>query len=119
MERYESPEELVIATNYEGPSLMFYLGSRVTVGFYAAELEQDREIPPDVVFPRPWPEQLEVLRELAGRGDFERVVLPVENLPWNNNPALSPRSDHPTAHRFRTPPARDGRPELLLFLRRS
>ena len=32
-ERYPDPASLVIATNYEEPAFMFYLGSRVLVGF--------------------------------------------------------------------------------------
>ena len=101
-EKYPDIAERVIATNYEEPALMFYLGSRVTVGFYAANLERDLEILPDVIIPRSWPEQLEVLQELSQRAPYESMAFPVANLPWNNVPALSPRGDRATAHRFET-----------------
>lgn len=117
-ERYPDPSELVIATNYEGPAYMVYLDCRVTVGFYGADLERDRTTVPDVIVPRPWPEQLEVLEELAGTAVFDETRFPVQNLPWNNNPALSPRADHPTAHRFATPLPVDGAPQLVILERR-
>jgi hypothetical protein len=57
----------VIATNYEEPAFMFYLGSRVLVGFYAPDLAQDLLETPDVIVPRPWPDHMDDLRHLAAR----------------------------------------------------
>lgn len=115
--KYDDPSALVIATNYEEPAFMFYLESQVTVGFYGAALERDREIQPDVIVPRPWPDHLGVLKELSERVPYTATSFPVQNLPWNNNPALSPRADHATAHRFRTPAPREGAPELVILER--
>jgi hypothetical protein len=112
---YEDPSKLIIATNYEGPAYMFYLGSQVTVGFYGAALERDRQIQPDVIVPRPWPDHVALLKELSERVPYRAKSFPVQNLPWNNNPALSPRADHATAHRFRTATPRDGAPELVIL----
>lgn len=117
-QKYADPRDLVIATNYEGPAYMVYLDSRVTVGFYGADLERDRATIPDVIVPRPWPDQLDVLQELAARTAFEETSFPVQNLRWNNNPALSPRADHPTAHRFATPRPGHGAPQLVILERR-
>ena len=61
------------------------MDSRVTVGFYGADLERDRATLPDVIVPRPWPDHLDVLQELATRAAFEETSFPVQNLPWNNN----------------------------------
>jgi hypothetical protein len=113
-ERTPRPEELVIATNYEGPAFMFYLGSRVTVGFYGADLENDLRILPDVIVPRPWPDQVEVLKALSERAEFRAREFPVENLPWNNNPSLAPSGTARFAHRFRTPPAAGRLPLVIL-----
>ena len=114
-EKYLDIADRVIATNYEEPALMFYLRSRVVVGFYGANLEHDRELVPDVIIPRSWPEQLEVLKEMAARAPYLRTAFPVANLPWNNIPAISPRGDRATAHRFRTQRPGDGVPALVLL----
>ena len=98
---------------------MFYLDSRVTVGFYGADLERDREIQPDVIVPRPWPDHVPVLEALSKGAAYQATSFPVQNLPWNNNPSLTPRVDHPTAHRFRTPPPREGAPQLVILERAS
>ena len=116
---YEDSSKLIIATNYEGPAYMFYLGSQVTVGFYGTALERDRQIQPDVIVPRPWPDHVALLKELSERVPYRAKSFPVQNLPWNNNPALSPRADHATAHRFRTAAPRDGAPELVILERRT
>ncbi len=116
-ERYERPEELVIATNYEGPAYMFYLGSRVTIGFYGANLDRDLEVVPDVIVPRSWPEHLEILKALSEQRPYAAREFPVTNLPWNNSPALSPRLGRPTAHRFRTPRPEAGEPALVILER--
>ena len=42
----------------------------------------------------------------------------MQNLRWNNSPALSPRADHPTAHRFETPLPSEGAPQLVILERR-
>jgi hypothetical protein len=101
-EKYPDIADRVVATNYEGPALMFYLDCRVAVGFYAASLERDRALVPDVIIPRAWPEQLEVLKEMSERAPYRRTAFPVASLPWNNIPALSPRGDRQSAHRFAT-----------------
>jgi hypothetical protein len=110
------PDELVIATNYEEPAYMFYLGSRVTVGFYGADLERDLAIVPDVIVPRPWPDHVEVLRALSERASYAAREFPVENLRWNNSPALMGRGAERFAHRFRTPEP-EGRLPLVILER--
>jgi hypothetical protein len=116
--KYPEAQDLVIATNYEGGAYQYYLDSHVTVGFYAMRLERDMGIQPDVIIPRPWSEQLEELRTLSERVSYESTRFPVENLHWNNLPALSPRATRSTAHRFRTPvPVDGGRPPLVVLER--
>jgi hypothetical protein len=117
-DKYPEAQDLVIATNYEGGSYQYYLDAHVTVGFYAMRLERDMGIQPDIIIPRPWAEQLEELRVLSEREPYQSKPFPVENLPWNNLPALSPRGTRSTAHRFRTPlPAEAGPPPLIILER--
>ena len=52
-ERYPDPADLVIATNYEDFSYMFYLRATTVLGYYAPERERDLAFVPDVIIPRP------------------------------------------------------------------
>jgi hypothetical protein len=116
-EKHPDPSKLVIATNYEEPAFMFYLGSRVTVGFYAPDLERDLALPADVIVPRPWPDQLGALRRLAADGQFEPHAFPVGNLRWNNTPSLSARVGASAGHRFRDPVIDADGPQLVILER--
>src|SRR5262249_3440816 len=79
-ERYPDPPSLVVATNYEEPAFMFYLGSHVIVGFYAPDLEHDLKEIPDVIVPRPWPDHMDELRWLSTRARYAAHSFPVGNL---------------------------------------
>ena len=116
--RYPDPSALVIATNYEEPAFMFYLGSRVTVGFYGANLPEDAGIEPDVIVPRPWPDHMELLQELAARGHYEVHRFPLANLRWNDTPSLSARVGG-TPHLFHDPVVDVDGPELFILERVS
>ncbi|HXK24563.1 MAG TPA: hypothetical protein VMS55_17970 [Myxococcota bacterium] len=116
-ERYPDPSSLVVATNYEEPAFMFYLGSRVLVGFYAPDLERDLKEIPDVIVPRPWPDHMEELRWLSTRASYAPHSFPVGNLRWNNTPSLSARVGSSTGHRFRDPVIGKDGPELVILER--
>ena len=116
--RYPRPESLVIATNYEPSALMYYLGSRVTVGFACANLAEDLAIQPDVIIERPWRRCRRPLELLAQRAAYEPERLPVANLRYNNVPQIGPSPFVPGVHRFETPlPGRDGEALVLLHRR--
>jgi hypothetical protein len=103
LERYPRPQELIVATNYENHPLMYYLGSRVIVGTNLSNIVVDRTLAPDVVIPRRrWSRGMDELRRFLARGTFERRRFPVEDLRWNNVPALSRSPFVPEPHRFRT-----------------
>ena len=116
--RYERPEELVIATNYESVSLVYYLGSRVTVGFAGNNLGPDLALQPDVIIRRPWPQGRRALELLAQRAPYSAEPLPVRNLRYNNIPQLGRNPFVPELHRFETPlPRSDG--DALVLLHRG
>jgi len=108
LEHYDAPGDLVVATNYEGPSLMYYLDCRVLVGFYKANLVRDLLFRPDVIVPRPWGRAKSMLGWLASHDKWDETVFPVENLRANNVPSLSPRNQAQLVHRFRSPDLQDG-----------
>jgi hypothetical protein len=101
-ETYPSPGDLVIATNYEESSLMYYLGSHVTVGFCGADLKRDLTFQPDIIIPRRWRRNLGVLRTLAARADYAARTFPIESLLTNNYPGLSSRNPGGIVHQFKT-----------------
>ncbi len=117
-DRYPEPQRLVIATNYEELALMYYLESHVIVGLTLNNLLADRRLQPDLVIPRRrWRSSLPEVLAFLQRGDWEREALPVIDLHYNNNPALSHSRFLPDPHRFRTAiPARDE--EALAIYRR-
>lgn len=108
-ERYPNPAELVIATNYEDFSYMFYLRATAVLGYYAPDPERDLAFVPDVIIPRPWPVNLRALEHLAQQQPYATREFPVANVRVNNLPELSPRNQAGLVHRFRSPvPGRDG-----------
>jgi hypothetical protein len=100
---YPEPAKLVIATNYEDVSYMFYLGATTVLGYYAPDRVRDLAIVPDVIIPRPWPRNLRALEHLASQGSYAAREFPVANLPVNNLPDLSLRNQSGLVHRFRSP----------------
>ena len=119
-ERYEHPEQLVIATNYEEYAFMYYLDSHVIVGLSLNNLRRERDLLPDVVIPRRrWPRSLRELGPFLRAGDWEQVRLPVADVHHNNVPALSASRFIPAPHRFVTPASGDPDEQLVLYLRRS
>lgn len=102
LEQYEHPEDLVVATNYAEPVLMYYLGSHVTIGYYGPDLERDMEIQPDIIVPRPWGENFDALRTLSKRVPYAVKTFEVKNQMTNNIPALSPHTPGGLHHRFET-----------------
>jgi hypothetical protein len=108
-EHYANPEELVIATNYEDFSYMFYLGATTTFGYYAPDRVRDSALVPDVIIPRPWPVNLQALEHLAAQGSYIAREFPVANVRVNNLPELSRRNQSGLVHRFHSPvPGPDG-----------
>lgn len=115
--RYPHIEDLVIATNYEDPVYMYYLGSQVTVGYYGANLARDLELQPDIIIPRSWSARSKALGALARGAEYTPRRFPVANLKTNNTPGLSALNPGGLVHEFRTRLAREGEPRLLILER--
>jgi len=100
---YARPEQLVIATNYEQPAIVYFLRSHVIVGIAGANLSQDLALQPDLIILRPWSHQRRALTELADRDRYQVVRFDVANLPYNNIPQLAPSRFVLVTHQFTTP----------------
>jgi hypothetical protein len=121
---YAHPERLVIATNYEDPSLRYYLGSWVVVGWFNPDLAHDLLFDPDVIIPRAGRMHREVLTYLAergehtGRGTYTSRRFDVADLAANNVPSLAPWNHSRWVHHFETVrPGEDDRGALVILER--
>jgi hypothetical protein len=112
--RYPKPADLVIATNFEDFSYMFYLGATVTVGYFPSEPGRDFAFVPDVIIPRTWKVHRDALQQLAQQGPYVPTELPVANVKVNNLPELSPRNQAHLIHRFHSPEVGPDGPALVI-----
>ena len=86
---YNDPKNLIIATNYEEPSYIYYLDSKIIVGHTGINLEKDRKIAPDIIILRRYifPNS-NVIKDLISEGNYKKTPFPIFDYPVNNIPEL-------------------------------
>jgi hypothetical protein len=86
---YINTEDLVIATNYEEPSYIYYLGSKIIIGFTGINLEENQKMAPDIIILRRYiiPNS-DIIKSLISGGDYKKTLFPVFDYPVNNIPEL-------------------------------
>jgi hypothetical protein len=100
-ENYPNPEKLVIATNYEETSFMYYLNAKVTVGYVGNNLEADARVVPDIIIYRKlWPSFEHIFIKFLEQHAYARISFPVLDYTVNNIPELNGLPH--LQHRFRT-----------------
>jgi len=93
---YKNPKNLVIATNYEETSYMYYLGSKTIIGFVFNNLEKDIKEKPDIlIYRKGWPQHTKLFNIFLQRDKYKRISFPVFDYPFNTIPEMS-------LHLFRT-----------------
>jgi hypothetical protein len=118
-ETYVDTDKLVIAANYEETSFMYYLNSKVIIGYVGNNLEEDMQMVPDiVVFRKEWGNlHWKLFLDFLGRRRYQRASFPVFDYKVNNIPELNfPRSG--LEHQFRTRYTRDERMKTDIYLKR-
>ncbi len=116
-ERYANTSDLVIATNYEETSFMYYLNARVTVGYVGNNLEEDVRARPDIiVYRKLWQNFGQVFTNFMKQYEYERISFPVMDYSVNNIPELNWRP--PFHHRFRTLESSDEREKVDIYIRK-
>lgn len=125
-EHYEHPDQLIIATNYEETSYIFYLDCKVMVGLLNPDFRSDRLEQPDLlVYRKFWSETTfdNIFDELLRRGKYEAVRFQVLDYGFNNIPETvhwSPASGWGSnLHFFSTAYALDPEKQTTLFIRRD
>jgi hypothetical protein len=82
---YDHPERLVIATNYEELSYMYYLGSKVTIGFVGNNLHEDMGYIPDIIIKRNnFAYTNGVFDRLFKMASYKKISFPVKDYFVNN-----------------------------------
>jgi uncharacterized membrane protein YuzA (DUF378 family) len=115
-ENYPYPENLVIATNYEETSFMYYLNAKVTVGYVGNNLEEDARIVPDIiVYRKLWGRFENIFANFLGQHAYGRISFPVLDYTVNNIPELNflPHIQH----RFRTLQTSKDEDKVDMFVR--
>jgi hypothetical protein len=117
-ERYGDTDKLVIATNYEETSFMYYLDSKVIIGYVGNNLEQDIRMVPDIVIYRKGWRDLDpkIFIDFLSQHPYQRISFPVFDYRVNNIPELNLSPEY--QHQFRTLTTEDERMKVNIFLKK-
>jgi hypothetical protein len=84
-ENYKKPEDLVLATDYEELSYIFYLDCRIVLGYTNKNLKQDLTYTPDLmIFRKQWGHNPKYFNEYFQRAKYNRISFPVFDAAVNN-----------------------------------
>ena len=113
-ENYKKPEDLVIATNYEELSYIYFLDSKITIGYINKNIEEDLKYQPDIIiFRKSWGQNPKYFNDLINKAKYERVTFPVADYPVNDIAEL----DFGIQHLFRTKLAATEQEKVEMFVR--
>ncbi|RPI36382.1 MAG: hypothetical protein EHM54_05865 [Nitrospiraceae bacterium] len=116
-ERYTNTGGLVIATNYEETSFMYYLNAKVIVGYVGNNLEEDARMQPDIiVYRKLWGNFEPIFTNYLQQAAYERITFPVFDYTVNNIPELHFRL--PIQHQFQTLETADEREKTDIYVRK-
>jgi hypothetical protein len=113
---YKDTENMTIATNYEECSLMYYLGSKVIIGYVGNNLEEDMTMTPDIIiFRKKWTytSKSEIFSPFFARARYKPVAFEVFDNAVNNIPQIS----GPIRHLFKTKMAKTEKEALVLHVK--
>jgi hypothetical protein len=115
---YGDTEKLVIATNYEETSFMYYLGAKVIIGYVGNNLEQDSQMVPDIVIFRKGWRNLDpkIFIYFLSKNHYQRISFPVFDYKVNNIPELNLSPEY--QHQFRTLNTENERMKVDIFLKK-
>lgn len=84
-ENFKNTEDLVLATNYEELSYIYYLGCKVTLGYMNKNLEEDLKYQPDImIYRKKWGHNPEHYNNFIQKAAYNKVTFPVYDSPVNN-----------------------------------
>ena len=116
-EKYPASDTLVIAANYEETSYMYYLKSKVIIGYTGNNLKEDTLVQPDVIaYRKTWGNYSGIFQKFITNAPYDPVKFPVKDSPVNTIPELNfrPAFNHP----FETRLTEDEKEATYLYIRK-
>ena len=113
-DNYKNTDSLVIATNYEECSYMYYLNSKVIIGYVGNNLVEDMKANPDIIIMRKkwtYTSEQKIFTPFFGRNKYVMVSFPVFDYFVNNIPETS-------LHLFKTKMAENDSQRLNIYLKK-
>jgi hypothetical protein len=110
---YKNTDSLTIATNYEECSYMYYLNSKVIIGYVGNNLMEDMKADPDIIILRKklaYTNKQEIFAPFFERNNYVRMSFPVFDYFVNNIPETS-------LHLFKTKMAENDSQCLDIYLK--
>ncbi len=90
LEKYPVTDTLVIATNYEETSYMYYLKCKVIVGMVGNNLEEDSKASPHLIaYRRAWGNHWPLIESYLKKATYTPISFPVDDNLVNNIPELN------------------------------
>ncbi len=116
-EKFKDPSKIIIATNYEENSYMYYLNSKTIVGYVKNNLEEDKKLEPDVIIDRKYFSFAEGYKDVfdtfLNKNKYEEINFPVFDYPFNNIPELN----FNVPHLYKTMSANNDSEKLYLYVK--
>jgi hypothetical protein len=117
-DHFSRADTLVIAANYEEYSYMYYLGSKVIVGYVGNNLEEDAKQVPDIIaYRKLWPHFAGLFNNYLSRAPYKPVSFPVFDSPINNIPGFGNEQYPLLNHRFKTFYTDDPKQATYLYIK--
>ena len=100
-DNFENPSKLVVATNYEETSFMYYLNTKTIIGYVENNLAEDLKFKPDIIAYRPnWGDPNGIFANYIKDNEYFVKRFTLKNLPVNT---ISEFNYLPNfTHKFRT-----------------
>jgi hypothetical protein len=117
-ENFPRADTLVIAANYEEYSYMYYLGSKVIVGYVGNNVEEDATLVPDIIaYRKMWPRFADLFNYYFSRARYKPVSFPVFDSPLNNSPGFDNAQYPQFNHRFKTVHTENSQEATYLYIK--
>ena len=115
-ENYKKPDSLILATNYEELSYVYYLDCKVILGFVNKNLPEDLKYQPDiVVFRRHWGQDPAIYNQILSKVHYKEVEFPVYDLLCNDISEL----DFVIEHQFKTVVSSNPADDTQIYIRQQ
>ena len=116
-ENFTRADTLIIAANYEEYAYMYYLNSKVLIGFAGTNVAEEAQLVPDIIAYRKfWPRFYNVFNNYFQRAAYDPVMFPVADDLINNIPELNlvPALNH----KFKTVHTENPKEATYLYVKR-